>query len=209
MIFCVTLNLCLKHRMGWNLGNLSADLLDMLRQDVYSKKIGKGGTVWSFQKQDWKVDLPDFDMMFDNELEDDIFELTETWTPDLMPVEIFNLYYGGKRGGTGGYMDCEYVRDYYGVPACIRRKVICYGKPGVIVEDRGNYIGVTLDSEKPGTVSNYHPTDGIEYQGMGMVRKPSHSQARYQRYLEYGDGFNSFLGFCRWDPEPERSWRYL
>lgn len=72
-----------------------ADLLDMLRQDVYSKKIGKGGTVWSFQKQDWKVDLPDFDMIFDNDLEDDIFELTETWTPDLMPVEIFNLYYGG------------------------------------------------------------------------------------------------------------------
>lgn len=72
------------------------DLLDMLRQDVYSKKIGKGGCQWSLQKQDWKVDLPDFDAMFDNDLEDDIFELTELWTPDLMPVEIFNLYYGGK-----------------------------------------------------------------------------------------------------------------
>lgn len=73
------------------------DLLDMLRQDVYSKKMGKGGCVWSFQKQDWKVDLPDFDMIFDEIEEDDIMDLTELWTPDLMPVEIFNLYYGGVR----------------------------------------------------------------------------------------------------------------
>ena len=30
-------------------------------------------------------------------------------------------------------LDCEYVRKYYGVPACIGRRVICYGKPGIIV----------------------------------------------------------------------------
>lgn len=70
------------------------DFLDLLRQDVYSKKIGKGGSAWSFAKQDWRADSPDFDAMFDNDLEDAIFELTELWTPDLMPVEIFNLYYG-------------------------------------------------------------------------------------------------------------------
>lgn len=34
----------------------------------------------------------------------------------------------------------------------------------------------------------------------------SRSKARYKRYLEYGDGFNCFIDFCRWDAEPGRSW---
>jgi len=103
-------------------------------------------------------------------------------------------------------VDCKYVREHYGVPACIGRRVVAYGNPGIIVEDRGNYIGVTLDSEKPGTVSNYHPTDGIEYGEMGIIRPMSRSQARYRRFLEYGDMFDSFIDFCRWDSDPERSW---
>lgn len=37
-------------------------------------------------------------------------------------------------------------------------------------------------------------------------KKLSRSKERYQRYLEYGDGFNSFLNFCYWDAQPERSW---
>lgn len=103
--------------------------------------------------------------------------------------------------------DCEYVKNFYGVPACIGRRVIAYGKPGIIAEDRGNYIGVLLDSDKPGNVNNYHPTDGIEYLNeTGKVRKPGRSQARAARYREYGDGFNSFLDFCYWDADPKRSW---
>ena len=31
-------------------------------------------------------------------------------------------------------------------------------------------------------------------------------KARYQRFLEYGDMFDSFIEFCRWDAQPERSW---
>lgn len=104
------------------------------------------------------------------------------------------------------YKACKYVREYYGVPAEIGRRVIAYGKPGIIAADRGNYIGVTLDSEKPGTVNNYHPVDGIEYGEMGRVRKMTRSQARYSRFLEYGDMFNTFIDFCRWDSSPERSW---
>jgi len=50
-------------------------------------------------------------------------------------------------------MNCEYVAQYYGVPACIGRRVIAYGKPGIIAEDRGNYIGILLDSDKPGPVN--------------------------------------------------------
>lgn len=34
-------------------------------------------------------------------------------------------------------------------------------------------------------------------------KKLTRSQARYQRYLEYGDYFDSFIDFCRWDPLPK------
>ena len=35
--------------------------------------------------------------------------------------------------------------------------------------------------------------------------KISRGKQRYRRYLEYGDGFDSFLDFCRWDAE--QSWQ--
>jgi hypothetical protein len=104
-------------------------------------------------------------------------------------------------------MNCEYVRNTYGVPACIGRKVAYKGRAGIISEDRGNYIGVTFDDEKPGKISNFHPqTEGIEYLGMGNIRKMTKSQERYRRYLEYGDGFRNFRDFLFWDSDPERSW---
>jgi hypothetical protein len=34
--------------------------------------------------------------------------------------------------------------------------------------------------------------------------KISRSKMRYQRFLEYGDGFESFLDYCRWDSK--QSW---
>jgi len=61
-------------------------------------------------------------------------------------------------------MACGYVKDYYGVPAGIGRRVVCRGKPGVIAEDRGHYIGVNFDDDKPGQISNVHPTDDVEFQ---------------------------------------------
>jgi hypothetical protein len=103
--------------------------------------------------------------------------------------------------------NCEYVQQHYGVPACVGRRVVAYGKPGVIAEDRGHHIGILLDGDKPNNIGPYHPVDGIVYlDEKGKVRKPSRFQARYGRYLEHGDGFDSFLDFCRWDAEPERSW---
>ena len=103
-------------------------------------------------------------------------------------------------------MICEYVKEHYGVPAIIGRRVIVGGKPGVIAADRGHYIGVNFDADRPGIISNCHPTSKVEYGEMGKVRKPSKGAARYLRWLEYGDGFDSFIQFCRWDAEPERSW---
>ena len=61
-------------------------------------------------------------------------------------------------------MNCEYAAKTYDVPACIGRCVTYKGRAGSITEDRGNYIGVTFDDEKPGTVSNFHPrTDNLIY----------------------------------------------
>lgn len=99
-------------------------------------------------------------------------------------------------------MSCEYVREAYGVPAAIGRSVECRGRKGVIAEDRGHYIGVNFDEDKPGIIFNVHPTDEVEYLGMTKVRKPTRSQIRYKRFLEYGDSFDSFIDFCRWDSEP-------
>lgn len=103
-------------------------------------------------------------------------------------------------------MAFEYVRDYYGVPAEIGRIVTINGKRGIIAADRGHYIGVNLDEDKPGVICNAHPTWEVAYGEMGKARKPGRHAARYQRYLEYGDGFDSFIDFCYWDAAPERSW---
>lgn len=103
-------------------------------------------------------------------------------------------------------MDCGYVRTYYKVPAEIGRLVKVNGKPGIIAEDKGHYIGVNFDDDKPGKISNCHPTWKVEYLGMGIVRPITKSQMRYKRFLEYGDGFDSFIDYCRWDAEADRTW---
>lgn len=94
-------------------------------------------------------------------------------------------------------MNCEYVRDYYDVPACIGRIVTYKGKQGTIYEDGGNYISVNFDDDKPGQTINIHPTDpNLAYLGMGKVRKMTRSQQRYRDYIssEYGGTFAEYLG---------------
>lgn len=94
---------------------------------------------------------------------------------------------------------CRYVRDFYGVPACIGRRVEVGGKPGVIAEDRGNYIGVNFDADRPGVIRNAHPVSDVTYLGMGHVRPISRSQRRYLRWLEVGDCFSSFREFLKYE----------
>ena len=93
-------------------------------------------------------------------------------------------------------MNCEYVRDYYGVPACLGRIVVVDGKQGIIVKDMGNYIGVNFDEDKPGYVKNAHPTWKVEYMGMGTPRNLTRSQRRYQEYIDADIGctFAEYLG---------------
>lgn len=96
-------------------------------------------------------------------------------------------------------MNCEYIQKTYGVPAEIGRRVNVYGKPGIIAADRGHYIGVNFDADKPGVIHNAHPASEVEYLGMGEVRKLTKSQERYRRYLEVSECFDSFVDFCRYD----------
>jgi hypothetical protein len=71
-------------------------------------------------------------------------------------------------------------------------------REGVICKDGGNYITVTFDEDKPGSTVSIHPTDpGLEYLGMGTIRKMTRGQQRYQDYLAadyYDEGFASWLG---------------
>ena len=81
----------------------------------------------------------------------------------------------------------EYVRKYYGVPAGYGRAVIVGGKPGVIVEDRGAYIGVLFDCHKPNNISPCHPTSQVEYGEMKPVRqmiicRQVHQRVHIQRF---------------------------
>lgn len=100
---------------------------------------------------------------------------------------------------------CKYVREHYGVPAEIGRKVIAYGKPGIIAADRGNYIGILLDSDKPGHVNNYHPVDGIEYlDSIGKIRQMTRSQQRYADYLRVADCYESFYHYLKVKEEERR-----
>ena len=73
-----------------------------------------------------------------------------------------------------------------------------YGKPGIIAADRGHYIGVSFDSDKPGRISNAHPIDGVEYLEMGTVRRLTRAQERYQRYEASSECWESFLHFLRY-----------
>lgn len=61
---------------------------------------------------------------------------------------------------------CDYVRRHNDVPAKIGRRVIANGEPGVIMADRGHYIGVILDSDPKKRIRNHHPTWEMQYGDM-------------------------------------------
>lgn len=91
-------------------------------------------------------------------------------------------------------MTCEYVREHYGVPAEIGRRVVVYGKPGIIAADRGNYIGVNFDEDAPGVIRNAHPTSEVVYGDLGAVRPMTPLQQQYQDYLRS----ETDLTFAEW-----------
>ena len=68
------------------------------------------------------------------------------------------------------------------------------GRPGIIAEDRGHYLGVNFDDDNPGVILNCHPTWQVAYGDMGAIRKQTRSQKRYQDYLRS----ESSLSFSEW-----------
>lgn len=106
-------------------------------------------------------------------------------------------------------MNFKYIKSYYGVPAEIGREVKINGESGIIVEDRGNYIGVNFHKDKPGVVKPAHPTWEVEYLGAGKIRKVSKGRERYAQYLSLGReiGFDNFIDFCYWDARKEKEKR--
>ena len=94
-------------------------------------------------------------------------------------------------------MNFEYIKKYYEVPAEFGRivEIEGYGR-GVIAADLGLYIGVLLDSDPPRIIRPLHPTSGVKYLGIGVVRKMSRSQKRYLKYInsEFPGTFAEFLG---------------
>lgn len=93
----------------------------------------------------------------------------------------------------------EYIKQQYKVPAEIGREIMFEGKrKGVIVEDKGNYIGVNFYDSKPGVVAILHPTWEVEYLGMSKEkRKSTKGQQRYQEYIQadwFSGTFADWLG---------------
>lgn len=94
-------------------------------------------------------------------------------------------------------MACEYVRDNYGVPAELGRRVTIYGKPGVIAADRGHYIGVVFDGDKSHHISNCHPTDGVEYGEIRPLPVMSRAQKNYCEFLQADWFWGSFAEWLK------------
>ncbi|MDN4147589.1 hypothetical protein QYE80_21525 [Pseudomonas tohonis] len=100
----------------------------------------------------------------------------------------------------------EYVRQHYGVPACRGRRVVAYGKPGVITTDFGHHIGIVLDEDVKRQPGRYHPMDGIVYGEMTDKLPKPPRRTKWDRYYdeEWTCEFHEFLGINR----PHREQRY-
>ncbi|BAN53661.1 hypothetical protein PP4_18080 [Pseudomonas putida NBRC 14164] len=82
--------------------------------------------------------------------------------------------------------NCDYVRRHYGVPAEIGRRVIANGEPGVIMADRGQYIGVILDGDPKKRIRNYHPTLGDAVSRDGREASAQAVGGAHQQHVQLG-----------------------
>lgn len=93
-------------------------------------------------------------------------------------------------------MSFEYINKSYGVNACVGRRVIVDGEPGIIVGTKNAHIKVNFDNTKASDYSYCHPVWRVEYLEIGKVRKLTAGQKRYQEYLnaDLGCSFAEYLG---------------
>lgn len=88
----------------------------------------------------------------------------------------------------------DYIRRYYGVPAHVGTGVEYKGRKGVIVKGIEQYVGVLFDDTKNPTHLNPVHAKDLVYGEPRPIRRPTKSQARYARYLEYRDAYNCSFG---------------
>ena len=99
-------------------------------------------------------------------------------------------------------MNCEYVREYYNVPAKIGLVVVYKEKRGIIYKDGGAHIAVNFDTDKAGMCHYIHPTDPdlVYTSEIKPLRKMTHSQKHYQGWLDSDSGL-SFAEYMGMDKE--------
>lgn len=93
----------------------------------------------------------------------------------------------------------DYIKNYYKVPAEFGREIMFEGKrKGIIVEDKGNYIGVNFYDTSPDIILTLHPTSEVEYlETFGKIRKVSRSKEKYRLFLE-ADTDMEFIDWLRY-----------
>lgn len=100
----------------------------------------------------------------------------------------------------------NYIKEHYGKPNDIGRRITYNGEGGIIWSEGDNYIHANMDKDKTGVVSRIHPSDeNLIYLEMGKPRempKLTRSQQNYQdyknsNYYEAGDSFACYMGWSK------------
>lgn len=93
--------------------------------------------------------------------------------------------------------DFRYINKNYGIDARIGRLIRYIGDLGVIIEDRGIYLGVNFLGTRRGLIVNVHPTYEVEYLDQVVeISKISKYEKSYNFYLTHFGKFKDFGDFC-------------
>jgi hypothetical protein len=106
--------------------------------------------------------------------------------------------------------DYNYIINYYNVPAQTGRRITMSQRKGTIVCDYGHYLGVVFDDNCKTNISRVHPTHEMTYHHEivpSPLKQLSPGQKRYQRFLEVGDSFDSFMHFLHWEAANKKAER--
>jgi hypothetical protein len=105
-------------------------------------------------------------------------------------------------------MSLSYIREYYAVPAVVGRRVVAYGKPGIIMSAINAYIGVVLDDDPKRRPRPHHPTDGIVYGELTekLPKPPRRSNYDKFQHDDCGLYFHEWLGINKPKFEHRGSW---
>jgi len=105
-------------------------------------------------------------------------------------------------------MSLSYIRDYYKVPAEVGRRVVAYGKPGIIMGAINAYIGVVLDADPTPRQRPHHPEDQIVYGDMAdkLPKPPRRSNYDKFQHDDVDMYFHEWLGINKPKFEHRGSW---